>query len=521
GRNYWVLEKRWTGPHKGPRGGTYWLNSESGEQVYQQERPGTREPASQETTKVINDSATEAMKELDFGQVLFTYAMFDPEKETIVAHRKAGSHHSAEYHLGRDEGSEDAAAYARKLDREGVHIILSRVQENDPAHQAGASTEDVYLLITDERPLTPENFDALWDAAQAAQRMLKRRRIAGFFNSIDSQWVPLDGEYTSPGAAAMSVARSGGKVTRTGSRFKVEKQGTLTSATLGNYTPRTRTKVFPNVVLENRAYWVLKKAWEPYTGPKGGRGWRQGEEIRYQTEKPSEREEGERLEPEGVHATPEEALQAASAMESGATITRTEEGFEVKPRPEMGAPIEVYGDYVEQFRPMFTKAFDGISGEFGEENVRGRLKSPQSLKEKVEVRAPGRRASDILGYMVLADDYEGLEDVRQRVRDKYNVVEEDERFLFDPGAGYYRAVHFLVETEGTVAEVQVMTRRMQQLKEWGHKYIYKGARGEEEAFRGYAREVGEWVDTMDRGEDAGALPACPPELEEEGLCLPF
>ncbi|MCJ2530791.1 MAG: RelA/SpoT domain-containing protein [Candidatus Thermoplasmatota archaeon] len=268
----------------------------------------------------------------------------------------------------------------------------------------------------------------------------------------------------------------------------------------------------------------LEKAWRAYTGPQGGRGWQSSEDpsdIRYQTEKPSEREEGKKPTPEEVHASPEEALQAASVMEGGATITRTEEGFEVKPRPEMGAPIGVYGDYVEQFRPMFTKTFDDISGEFGEENVRGRLKSPQSLKEKVEVRVPGRRASDILGYMVLADDYEGLEDVRQRVRDRYNVVEEDERFLFDPGAGYYRAVHFLVEAEGTVAEVQVMTRRMQQLKEWGHKYIYKGARGEEEAFRDYAREVGEWVDTMDRGEDAGALPACPPELEEEGLCLPF
>lgn len=35
---------------------------------------------------------------------------------------------------------------------------------------------------------------------------------------------------------------------------------------------------------------VARKAWVPYTGPHGGRGWRRGDEVRYQTAKPSERE---------------------------------------------------------------------------------------------------------------------------------------------------------------------------------------------------------------------------------------
>lgn len=294
--------------------------------------------------------------------------------------------------------------------------------------------------------------------------------------------------------------------------------------------------------LRDRRYWVLTKTredlekqgqWRDQQGhsfdsPQGlaghiaATGHTPVDEAERERE-PSPGEEPKEPTGEGEYSSPQAALNAVLDL-GGGRITRTEEGFQVqrsKPRPAAGSPVKVYGEYVEQFRPVFKKTLADLKSEFGEKNTRGRLKSPQSLKEKVEVRQPGRRASDIIGLMVLADDYGGMEETRARVREKYTVVEEDDRFLFDPGAGYYRAVHFLVETEGTVAELQVMTHDMYQLKEWGHKFIYKGAHGGEEKLRVYATELGEWVNTKNRGEDPGEKPECPPDLLEEGLCLPF
>lgn len=64
------VAKGWTGPHEGPRGGIYWLHTETGERRYQEGRPGESDEAGEastdESSEVVDSPPPESQGRVQF-----------------------------------------------------------------------------------------------------------------------------------------------------------------------------------------------------------------------------------------------------------------------------------------------------------------------------------------------------------------------------------------------------------------------------------------------------------------------
>ena len=109
--------------------------------------------------------------------------------------------------------------------------------------------------------------------------------------------------------------------------------------------------------------------------------------------------------------------------------------------------------------------------------IYARTKTPYSiLKKLVDKRLTDKvkGLTDLVGTTIAVDNYKDLVAVNTAIAkgDLGKVVEREDMYK-KPKAGY-RAIHFLVDVDGTIVEIQLKTKRMKQVNEVSHEFYKNG-----------------------------------------------
>ena len=159
--------------------------------------------------------------------------------------------------------------------------------------------------------------------------------------------------------------------------------------------------------------------------------------------------------------------------------------------------------------------------------VTGRLKTPQSIQEKMErknVNDPSK-FDDISGLRVITSDARATQDAIKIIKDKFKgdiKPGSEDNYIENPKDTGYHAYHATIMANGEPHEVQVRTRRF---NEWAETYhsVYKGETWAKDAntmnTKKYFAEMANVYQAMDEGRTPGHIPECPQELRKIGLCL--
>ena len=106
--------------------------------------------------------------------------------------------------------------------------------------------------------------------------------------------------------------------------------------------------------------------------------------------------------------------------------------------------------------------------------IYARTKTPYSiLKKLVEKRLTDkeRGLTDLVGTTIVVDDLKDLRKVDKAINkgDIGKVVERED--MYKSPKGGYRAIHYLVEVNGYIVEVQLKTKRQKAINEQSHEAI--------------------------------------------------
>ena len=109
--------------------------------------------------------------------------------------------------------------------------------------------------------------------------------------------------------------------------------------------------------------------------------------------------------------------------------------------------------------------------------IYARTKTPYSiLKKLVEKRLTDKNKglTDLVGTTIAVDDYKDLRTVDKEIKKGAigKVVERED--MYDSPKGGYRAVHYLVEADGYIIEVQLKTKRQKDVNVLSHNPYKKG-----------------------------------------------
>lgn len=109
--------------------------------------------------------------------------------------------------------------------------------------------------------------------------------------------------------------------------------------------------------------------------------------------------------------------------------------------------------------------------------IYARTKTPYSiLKKLVEKRLLDKKRglTDLVGTTIVVDDLKDLRKVDKAINngDIGKVVERED--MYESPKGGYRAIHYLVEVDGYIVEVQLKTKRQKAINEESHEPYKKG-----------------------------------------------
>lgn len=133
-------------------------------------------------------------------------------------------------------------------------------------------------------------------------------------------------------------------------------------------------------------------------------------------------------------------------------------------KKELDGKMNVTIDELDEIAPDGSKIY-------------ARTKTPYSiLKKLVEKRLTDKikGLTDLVGTTIATDDYKDLAEVDAKIKKGVlgKVVEREDMYK-TPKAGY-RAIHYLVDVDGTIVEVQLKTKRMKAVNEISHDFYKKG-----------------------------------------------
>jgi len=193
----------------------------------------------------------------------------------------------------------------------------------------------------------------------------------------------------------------------------------------------------------------------------------------------------------------------------------------------------------ESYVPAFEAVADFLSEVSGGGEVIGRIKSADSIFEKLKRREKERgrafapeeltdHAGTRLTHGNLAESQAALQSVISKMpevdpkgTDDGLIEVEDLSDRARPGG--YRSIHLLVRINGKVVEAQLRTTRQTWFADWAHNKVYKAPdRVKDDAdVKRYAEGISDYLYRLDKGETDGAeMPPCPQILTVLRHCYP-
>lgn len=130
--------------------------------------------------------------------------------------------------------------------------------------------------------------------------------------------------------------------------------------------------------------------------------------------------------------------------------------------------------FVETLDEMFPRE------KYPELNVSARAKTPQSLAKKMEKQTAVSsdfslaHLTDTVGARIDAPDLKQMGEVAKALEEKYkgNIVAKSD-YVSDPGANGYRAIHYIIDIGGRMAEIQTSTTSLRAADLATHDTVYK------------------------------------------------
>ena len=186
-------------------------------------------------------------------------------------------------------------------------------------------------------------------------------------------------------------------------------------------------------------------------------------------------------------------------------------------KPEVSPEIKAFRAGYEKVFPKTFKDYKAATGKFGE--VAGRVKSEESIAQKMSGRYAGKPLSDLSDAVGMRTTVKSVDDIYAAlavVKRKFKVLSIDNKL--EQGQGYYRALHVEFDSmgEGKKGEIQIRTVRQSNIASWGHDVAYKGPFKDNKEVQDYAKAVSDAAWEEDNGRK-GTYPEPPKVLLEHGL----
>ncbi len=180
--------------------------------------------------------------------------------------------------------------------------------------------------------------------------------------------------------------------------------------------------------------------------------------------------------------------------------------------------------YIEAYRLTFLPSMEEtnieLHGLFPPERgyeCKCRLKTTASMQEKIIRKgyAGVKDITDIAGCRVILPCFNDIPKVDESIQKHFQVMER-ENLLEDKRSSGYRAVHYLVEKNGKIVEIQLQTVRQAIWGSLSHHWVYKGPYRENDEVKHYLLNLSRAIYALDLGEET-ALPEPPPGLPGDFL----
>ena len=206
-----------------------------------------------------------------------------------------------------------------------------------------------------------------------------------------------------------------------------------------------------------------------------------------------------------------------------------------KEHPEMPAKtVQKNLDIYKEINPKLEKTKKDLETRLkkelpGDPIVSGRVKEPKSGVAKVARKpkyADVSKLQDNVGMRAMYNDVTSVKEAMKIVREKYDIVEEDD-YIDRPKFDGYRSYHAIIidKETGIESELQVRTKRQETFANWAHK-LYKPEEDDLKVFvethkemsLKYQVDVGNYFSELDEGRKP-KKPLCPKELLKLMMCI--
>ncbi len=206
-----------------------------------------------------------------------------------------------------------------------------------------------------------------------------------------------------------------------------------------------------------------------------------------------------------------------------------------KEHPDMSAKtVQKNLDIYKELTPKLEKTKKDLEARLkkelpGEPVISGRVKKPFSGVAKVARKpkyADVSKLQDNVGMRAMYNDVTSVKEAMKIVREKYDIVEEDD-YIDRPKFDGYRSYHAIIidKETGVESELQIRTTRQESFANWAHK-LYKPETDDLRNFvethtdmvLKYQVDVGDYLSELDEGRKP-KKPDCPEPIMKVLMCL--
>lgn len=129
--------------------------------------------------------------------------------------------------------------------------------------------------------------------------------------------------------------------------------------------------------------------------------------------------------------------------------------------------------YIEPIKGRFTQILKRSANVVPSAKVLVDVKSNKSIISKIIRKTPYGKMKDILRSAIIVQKQEDIPKVMDALRKNFSLYQLKTKEKKKDALGYYGSYHYIVDFNGVLIEVQLMTKRLWTYKELGHEVYNK------------------------------------------------